>query len=135
MHVCYTVLCGFVSAFQDTSTVHVEHMCIMFMHGNIHECFLSYLYMSHYIYNIHFYTCIQTLSTMQFDSLMSEVSSSDMLPEHGTVIAMHLLHQSRNLSKLRQHMEHLYKNGVGCLGSHIDRLVSTLVYIHIVNTV
>ena len=76
-----------------------------------------------------FYTWMQTLSNVDFDSLMSEVSSSDILPQHGTVIAMHLLQQSRNLSKLRQHMEHLFKNGIGCLGSHIDKLVSTNVCI------
>ena len=70
---------------------------------------------------------VQTLTNVHFDSLMNEVSSSDMLPHHGTVIAMHLLQQSRNLSKLRQHMEHLYKNGMGYLGSHIDGLVSILI--------
>ena len=52
----------------------------------------------------------------KIESLLCDITPGDMM-NHAIVIAMHLLGYCRNLSKLKQHIEHLNHNGLKCLNN------------------
>ena len=76
-----------------------------------------------------------------FDSLLSDPSSSEIIPQHGNILVMHLLKCSKNLSKVRDHVHHLYTNGISCLKSQSEEMASLNIgiddaqfHIHILHT-
>lgn len=89
-------------------------------------CMLIHLSVSEYL---------QMRAQLKIDSLLSEASPSDVIPLHGTVLAMHLINYGRNWSRFREHVQQLYGEGISCLEVHCEAVVSIFYHLHVCVTV
>ena len=64
------------------------------------------------------------MKLLDIEALLSDASSSQTMPQYGATLVMHLLNCSKNLNKVRQHVHHLFTNGIRCLESKWEEMVS-----------